>query len=196
MDVAARGASVPTKASSQAHHLSVAERAANGTQVRVTVPREIHGEGSPAPDRPDPLGMLEEQDRSRVPELVLIRRERLAASPFSFYRPPGARRRQPGRQGRRPIARTSLRGARRSTPPAADCPARSSRTPLDVPPGVGRHRSVIRNRVRSCLSSWGLCRQSTPWRSQPAWVRLLRGLRPRAAHPLRCALRRARCRGR
>src|SRR4051794_24682054 len=84
MDVAAGGASVPTRASSQAHHSSVAERAAKGKQMRVTVPREIHGEGSPAPDRPDPLGVLEEQDRSRVPELVLIRRERLAASPFSF----------------------------------------------------------------------------------------------------------------
>src|SRR3954451_18406807 len=98
MDVAAGGMTVPTRASSQPHHLSVAKRAAKGKQMRVTVPREIHGEGSPAPDRPDPLGVLEEQDRSRVPELVLIRRERLAASPFSFYRPPGARRRHRQRQ--------------------------------------------------------------------------------------------------
>lgn len=34
----------------------------------------------------DPLGILAEQNEPRVPELVPIRRERMAASPFAFYR--------------------------------------------------------------------------------------------------------------
>ena len=39
-----------------------------------------------APDRPDPIGLLEEQAKSRVPELVPIRRGRMMVSPFTFYR--------------------------------------------------------------------------------------------------------------
>lgn len=34
----------------------------------------------------DPLGILERQDATRVPELVPLRRERMSASPFAFYR--------------------------------------------------------------------------------------------------------------
>ena len=36
--------------------------------------------------RPDPIGLLEEQAKSRVSELVPIRRGRMMASPFTFYR--------------------------------------------------------------------------------------------------------------
>lgn len=34
----------------------------------------------------DPLGILDRQNRSRIPELVPLRTERIAASPFAFYR--------------------------------------------------------------------------------------------------------------
>ena len=44
------------------------------------------GDWSPAPDRPDPVTLLHEQDASRVPELVPIRYGRMSASPFAFYR--------------------------------------------------------------------------------------------------------------
>ncbi len=37
-------------------------------------------------DRPDPVGILEEQDATRVPELVPIRHGRMIVSPFTFYR--------------------------------------------------------------------------------------------------------------
>ncbi len=36
--------------------------------------------------RPDPVALLEEQARNRVPELVPVRHGRMAATPFSFYR--------------------------------------------------------------------------------------------------------------
>ena len=37
-------------------------------------------------DRPDPVGLLEEQAASRVPELVPIRYGRMLVSPFTFFR--------------------------------------------------------------------------------------------------------------
>ena len=37
-------------------------------------------------DRPDPVALLEEQARTRVPELVPIRYGRMLVSPFTFYR--------------------------------------------------------------------------------------------------------------
>jgi uncharacterized protein (DUF2252 family) len=67
-------------------HQSVDERVAAGRAARARVPRESHGEWSPAPDRDDPVSLLEEQAASRVPELVPIRNGRMAASPFPFYR--------------------------------------------------------------------------------------------------------------
>ena len=66
--------------------LTPAERAARGKEARAAVPRESHAVFDPGPDRPDPLGLLEEQARSRVPELVPIRRGRMMVSPFTFYR--------------------------------------------------------------------------------------------------------------
>jgi uncharacterized protein (DUF2252 family) len=40
----------------------------------------------PAPDRPDPVDLLERQAQTRVPELVPIRYGRMLVSPFTFYR--------------------------------------------------------------------------------------------------------------
>jgi uncharacterized protein (DUF2252 family) len=65
---------------------TVAERAARGKAARSEVPRSSHGDWAPAPDRPDPVDLLEEQARSRVPDLVPIRYGRMAASPFAFFR--------------------------------------------------------------------------------------------------------------
>src|SRR6201982_3157489 len=44
------------------------------------------GRWAPAPDRPDPVALLEEQAASRVPQLVPIRYGRMLVSPFTFYR--------------------------------------------------------------------------------------------------------------
>ena len=66
--------------------LEPAERAARGKAARARVPRDTHAVFDPPPDRPDPLGLLEEQARSRVPELVPVRWGRMMVSPFTYYR--------------------------------------------------------------------------------------------------------------
>jgi uncharacterized protein (DUF2252 family) len=67
-------------------HLTVAERKARGKAARDRVPRSSHGRFEPAPSRPDPIALLEQQAVNRVPELVPIRYGRMLASPFAFYR--------------------------------------------------------------------------------------------------------------
>ena len=66
--------------------LTPAERAARGKAARAQVPRDTHAVFDPPPDRPDPIGLLEEQARSRVPELVPVRWGRMMVSPFTYYR--------------------------------------------------------------------------------------------------------------
>jgi uncharacterized protein (DUF2252 family) len=67
-------------------HLTVEERVARGRTARVAAPRSVHGRWVPAPDRPDPVALLEEQAATRVPQLVPIRYGRMLISPFTFYR--------------------------------------------------------------------------------------------------------------
>jgi uncharacterized protein (DUF2252 family) len=67
-------------------HLSPQERVARGKAARNEVPRSSHGRWEPAVNRLDPVELLEEQARSRVPELVPIRYGRMLVSPFTFYR--------------------------------------------------------------------------------------------------------------
>jgi uncharacterized protein (DUF2252 family) len=50
------------------------------------VPRGSHAEWEPAPDRPDPVDLLEAQARDRIQELMPIRYSRMMASPFAFMR--------------------------------------------------------------------------------------------------------------
>jgi uncharacterized protein (DUF2252 family) len=67
-------------------HLTADERIARGKTARVGAPRSSHGRWVPAPDRPDPVALLEEQAASRVPGLVPVRYGRMLVSPFTFYR--------------------------------------------------------------------------------------------------------------
>src|SRR6202167_4970751 len=67
-------------------HLSVSERVARGRAARAEVPRSSHASFEPAPHRPDPIKLLEQQAKTRVPELVPIRYGRMLVSPFTFYR--------------------------------------------------------------------------------------------------------------
>src|SRR5258708_21097156 len=62
------------------------ERSAVGRSLRERVPRSSHAAWSPAADRPDPISLLEEQDRSRLAQFVPIRYGRMIASPFGFLR--------------------------------------------------------------------------------------------------------------
>ena len=66
--------------------MNVSERAASGKAARSQASRSAHGQWEPSLDRADPVEILEEQARTRVPELVPLRHGRMAASPFAFYR--------------------------------------------------------------------------------------------------------------
>jgi uncharacterized protein (DUF2252 family) len=66
--------------------LSVDERVARGKSARAKMPRSNHAVYQPAPDRADPIELLEAQAQTRVPELVPIRYGRMLVSPFAFYR--------------------------------------------------------------------------------------------------------------
>ncbi|MGA3153131.1 MAG: DUF2252 domain-containing protein [Streptosporangiaceae bacterium] len=66
--------------------LTPAERAQRGKTARAEVPRDSHAVFDPPPDRPDPIALLEEQGKSRVPELVPVRYGRMMVSPFTFFR--------------------------------------------------------------------------------------------------------------
>ena len=66
--------------------LDYQQRHERGRAARRLVPRGSHAEWAPAPDRPDPVELLEAQARDRIPELLPIRYGRMMASPFAFLR--------------------------------------------------------------------------------------------------------------
>jgi uncharacterized protein (DUF2252 family) len=66
--------------------LAPAERSARGKAARAEVPRESHAAFDLPADRPSPIELLEEQARTRVPELVPVRYGRMMVSPFTYYR--------------------------------------------------------------------------------------------------------------
>jgi uncharacterized protein (DUF2252 family) len=63
-----------------------AERYAAGKVLRGKAPRTSHGEWAPDPDRPDPISLLEESNKTRLEQLVPIRYGRMSQSPFAFLR--------------------------------------------------------------------------------------------------------------
>ncbi len=65
---------------------SVKERMAAGKALREKFPREMHGEYKRAENRVDPVDILEEQAKTRLPFLVPIRYTRMLTSPFAFLR--------------------------------------------------------------------------------------------------------------
>jgi uncharacterized protein (DUF2252 family) len=67
-------------------NLTSSERQSAGKAARRRAPRSVQRRWEPGPDRPDPVDILEEQDRTRVPELISIRHGRMLVSPFTFYR--------------------------------------------------------------------------------------------------------------
>jgi uncharacterized protein (DUF2252 family) len=71
---------------SAAGRLTPAERAERGKAARSAVPRASQAGYDPAADRPDPVGLLELQAATRLPDLVPVRYSRMLASPFSYFR--------------------------------------------------------------------------------------------------------------
>src|SRR5205823_1436955 len=63
-----------------------AEMVEAGRALRSRVPRRSHGGWRPAPDRVDPLDILDGSNATRLPDLVPVRNGRMTASPFAFYR--------------------------------------------------------------------------------------------------------------
>jgi uncharacterized protein (DUF2252 family) len=62
------------------------ERKQMGKALRQQVPFGSHGNWAPATDRPDPLALLQAQDKGRVKQLIPIKYGRMLVSPFTFYR--------------------------------------------------------------------------------------------------------------
>lgn len=62
------------------------ERYAAGKALRQRLPRQQHGEWTIGRNRPDPVELVIESSKGRIPELVPIRYGRMMVSPFTFYR--------------------------------------------------------------------------------------------------------------
>jgi uncharacterized protein (DUF2252 family) len=69
----------------QSSDASVEQRLWAGKARRKHVPRSSHGHWEPAPNR-DPLALLTEVARGDLRELVALRNERMAETPFTFFR--------------------------------------------------------------------------------------------------------------
>jgi uncharacterized protein (DUF2252 family) len=57
-----------------------------GKSLREKCPRKSHAVWKAADNRPDPLLLLEESNKGRIPELIPIRYGRMVRTPFTFYR--------------------------------------------------------------------------------------------------------------
>src|SRR5262245_34845258 len=89
----------------QAAALSRAERYREGKRLRAKTPLALHAElrGSAARD---PVAILAAGDRTRVPELVPVRYERMLVDPFHFLR--GAAAVMAEDLAQQPVARISV----------------------------------------------------------------------------------------
>jgi uncharacterized protein (DUF2252 family) len=82
---AARASGEGPAGAETAGQLSRADRVARGKDARAVAPLESHAEFTPGGSR-DPVGLLLDQAKSRVPELVPVRHGRMLVSAFTFYR--------------------------------------------------------------------------------------------------------------
>ncbi len=67
-------------------HQTIEQRTEFGKSLRQQTPHSSHGEWSPAPERPDPVSLIEQQNNGRLEWLIPVRRWRMSASPFTFFR--------------------------------------------------------------------------------------------------------------
>ena len=65
---------------------TTAELHSRGTKMRERVPREVHGQWTPSANREDVLSIIKKTNVGRQRELVPLRMQRMAASPFAFLR--------------------------------------------------------------------------------------------------------------
>ena len=57
-----------------------------GKSLRDKCPRHDHAVWKATGQRPDPLALIEESNKGRIPQLVPVRHGRMLQSPFTFYR--------------------------------------------------------------------------------------------------------------
>jgi uncharacterized protein (DUF2252 family) len=62
------------------------ERFEYGLSLRKQTPLEVHADWSPSNRKTDPVVLIEEQNTSRIPWLVPVRRARMIRTPFTFFR--------------------------------------------------------------------------------------------------------------
>jgi uncharacterized protein (DUF2252 family) len=65
---------------------SLDELRAKGKSLREKCPRSSHGVWKEPANRPDPLRLLEQDNKGRIPHLIPIRFGRMVQTPFTFYR--------------------------------------------------------------------------------------------------------------
>ncbi len=65
---------------------SRAERRKQGKALREKCPRSAQAEWKPRPKSQDPIDWLEESDTDRIPVLIPVKYQRMAESPFKFFR--------------------------------------------------------------------------------------------------------------
>ena len=79
---AGRKAAVPAAGSTGTFE----ERYAAGKALREVCPRNVHAIWKAPRDRPDPVQLVLEAEKGRLPELLPLRHGRMVLSPFTFYR--------------------------------------------------------------------------------------------------------------
>ncbi len=62
------------------------ERYEAGKQMRKVCPRSSHANWEAPANRPDPVDLIKESNKGRIPNLVPLRHGRMVKSPFTFYR--------------------------------------------------------------------------------------------------------------
>ncbi len=68
------------------HYLPRTDRYEMGKKMRKNCPRTSHATWKPPKGRHDPVDLIMESDKGRIPKLVPLRHGRMARSPFTFYR--------------------------------------------------------------------------------------------------------------
>jgi uncharacterized protein (DUF2252 family) len=74
------------KLAEQAPVVQSAERFAMGRALRDTLPRQVHADYQLSPGNRDPVAILEESNRGRIPDLIPIRYGRMLRNSFAFLR--------------------------------------------------------------------------------------------------------------
>jgi len=67
-------------------HPTHEELRAMGKSLREKCPRDAHAVWKAPNDRPDPIALMEEANKGRIPQLIPVRHGRMLKSPFTFYR--------------------------------------------------------------------------------------------------------------